>query len=480
MKKIISAAVITAILLTFTACEIKRPAPSEPQPVGGENSQYIPQVVRIPDKDLKRWDVLPEIPETPQNELEYEIADDKVAVTGYNGSVRAVYIPETIDGKTVTKVVLKDLDIDEVIFPKTAEECRLFGCAVKYVNVVNSNSYFYCDNIEAIYIEDGVAEVNSSLLRSGEENIRRVRMPETITKIGGHTFSSCKKLEYIEIPEGVTEIGEYAFGNCSMLTEITLPDGVSVISEALLSGCDSLKTVRLGSGVKIIEDGAFNHCDSLSEIEIPEGTEYIGDSFRYTALTSLKLPDSLLCLDAAAFVGTSESLNITVNGKTYLKLDDELFKQFYKDDLLIYKGVVRDCWKQASGELVVPEGVTEIGDYAITFNDTIMKITLPKSLKIIHDGAFNGCKALSEIVIPEGVTEIGALVFDGCKSLKKIALPDSLTELDNMAFADISYNEEDAFKDFEITYKGKTYAYTNEDIRELYSLFYKPFYGEVE
>lgn len=471
MKKIISAAVITAILLTFTACEIKRPVqPSEPQSVGGENSQYIPQVVRIPDKDLKRWDVLPEISETPQSEFEYETADGGVFVTGYKGSGRAVYIPETIDGKTVKKVVLKDLDIDEVIFPKTAEECRLSDCPVKYANVVNSNSRFSCDNIEAIYIEDGVTEVNSSLLlRSGEENIKRVRMPSTITKIGDHTFSRCKKLEYIEIPEGVTEIGENAFMSCKLIEEIKLPEGVSIIPKDAFSGCDNLKTVRLGSSVKIIEDGAFSHCDSLSEIEIPEGTEYIGDSFRYTALTSLKLPDSLLCLDAAAFVGTPDGLTITVNGKTYHKLDDELYKQFYKDDLLIYNGVVRDCWKQASGEITVPEGVTEIGDYAITFNDVITKITLPDSIKIINDGAFNGCKALTEVNIPEGVTTIGALVFDGCMSLKKIALPDSLEEIDIMAFDDISYNGDHAFKDWEITYKGE--IYTEDNIRDLYLLF---------
>lgn len=469
MKKVISAAVITAFLLTLTACEIKRPAPSEPQSVGGEISEYIPQVVRIPDKDLKRWDVLPEIPETPQGELEYEITDDAVTVTGYTGSGRAVCIPEKIDGKTVTKVVLKKLDIEEVIFPKTAEECRLSDCPVKYANVVNSNSSFYCDNIEALYIEDGVTEVNSSLLRSGEENIKRVRMPSTITKIGDHTFSRCKKLEYIEIPEGVTEIGENAFMSCKLIKEIKLPEGVSIIPKDAFFGCDNLKTVRLGSSVKIIEDGAFNHCDSLSEIEIPEGTEYIGDSFRYTAFTSLMLPDSLVCLDAAAFVGTSDSLNITVNGKTYLKPDDELFKQYYKDDLLIYNGVVRDCWKQASGEITVPEGVTEIGDYAITYNDTITKITLPSSLKIINDGAFNGCKALTEVNIPEGATSIGALVFDGCTSLKKIALPDSLEEIDIMAFDDISYDGDHAFKDWEITYKGE--IYTEDNIRDLYLLF---------
>ena len=45
-------------------------------------------------------------------------------------------------------------------------------------------------------------------------------------------------------------------------------------------------------------------------------------------------------------------------------------------------------------EIVIPESVTEIGNYA-----------------------FSGCKSLKEVVIPNGVTEIGNSVFNSCESL---------------------------------------------------------------
>ena len=54
---------------------------------------------------------------------------------------------------------------------------------------------------------------------------------------------------------------------------------------------------------------------------------------------------------------------------------------------------------------VIPEGATEIGDYA-----------------------FIGCESLRSVVIPDGVTEIGKDVFEGCNNLIIKCSPDSTAE----------------------------------------------------
>ena len=64
------------------------------------------------------------------------------------------------------------------------------------------------------------------------------------------------------------------------------------------------------------------------------------------------------------------------------------------------------CPKEFVGEYVIPEGVTEIGDYA-----------------------FSGCQSLSEVVIPEGVTKIDEGAFLNCKNLVKVSLPTSLLHM---------------------------------------------------
>lgn len=275
--------------------------------------------------------------------------------------------------------------------------------------------------------------------------------------------------KYINIPcDDMTISGGYE------LEKVYIEDNVTELSDYFLAFQKNLNQVRMGSNIKVIEDNAFAHCEALKSLEIPEGVEYIGDAFRSTGFAELKLPSTLVALHKDAFVWCSDDMAIVYNGKSYTRRDDELFRQFYPNDLLIYNNVVIDCWDNVT-EITVPDGVTEIGDYAFSFQKKITNITLPPSVRIIHDGAFDECEELREIVIPEGVEELGALVFDGCKSLKKIDLPDSITTLDDMAFTDISRDEAEAFKDCEITYKGETYK-TNEEIIELYRLFPNTFY----
>lgn len=284
------------------------------------------------------------------------------------------------------------------------------------------------------------------------------------------TLSYCPA-KYVNVPcDNMHIYGEEA------LEKVYIEDNVTVISKSLLCSQEALEQVRMGSSIKVIEEGAFQSCTALRELGIPEGVEYIADAFRYTAFTKLTLPNSLVGLHKEAFVMASDSTEIVYNGKSYSRRDDELFRRFYPNDLLIYNNVVMDCWDNAT-EITIPDGVTEIGDYSFSFQRKITKITLPPSVRIIHNGAFSSCEALNEIVIPEGVEELGSLIFDGCKSLKKIDLPDSISSIEKMTFTDINRKEEDAFKDFEVTYKGVTYSSANDEIGELWKLFLKP-WGE--
>ena len=52
------------------------------------------------------------------------------------------------------------------------------------------------------------------------------------------------------------------------------------------------------------------------------------------------------------------------------------------------------------GSFVIPDGVTEIKNYA-----------------------FEDCTSLTNIVIPDGVKKIGVYAFYRCESLKKVSLP---------------------------------------------------------
>lgn len=67
--------------------------------------------------------------------------------------------------------------------------------------------------------------------------------------------------------------------------------------------------------------------------------------------------------------------------------------------------------------VIIPEGVTRIGENAFYGCSGLKTLRLPESLKIIEDNAFYGCRALENCPIPQGVKTIGSGAFGGCSAL---------------------------------------------------------------
>ena len=90
----------------------------------------------------------------------------------------------------------------------------------------------------------------------------------------------------------------------------------------------------------------------------------------------------------------------------------------------------------AVGEVIFPEGVTEIGERAFHSSISLEKITLPESLRHIRDSAFADCAALREVRLPERLEklEIGHCAFSGCRSLQQLQLPQGLAAIQAGAF----------------------------------------------
>ena len=93
-----------------------------------------------------------------------------------------------------------------------------------------------------------------------------------------------------------------------------------------------------------------------------------------------------------------------------------------------------DC--QGLTSVTIPNGVTSIG--RCTFYDclNLTHITIPDSVTEIEQLAFIGCSGLISITIPNGVTSIGYSAFEGCRKLTNIILPNSITSIESYIFKD--------------------------------------------
>ncbi len=77
-------------------------------------------------------------------------------------------------------------------------------------------------------------------------------------------------------------------------------------------------------------------------------------------------------------------------------------------------------------EVVMPDSITEVQDYAFSNNDNLKSVKLSKNVKVIGVNAFFKCKALTSIELPSTLKEIGVYAF--CATgLESVVIPESNT-----------------------------------------------------
>lgn len=88
--------------------------------------------------------------------------------------------------------------------------------------------------------------------------------------------------------------------------------------------------------------------------------------------------------------------------------------------------IVKNLIDRSITEIVIPEGITEIGTNAFTDCSHLEKVIIPNSVTNIKTSAFYKCTSLTNITIPNGVTKIGDSAFWGCSKLTQIVIPNSV------------------------------------------------------
>ncbi|MCH5342595.1 MAG: leucine-rich repeat domain-containing protein [Acetatifactor sp.] len=106
------------------------------------------------------------------------------------------------------------------------------------------------------------------------------------------------------------------------------------------------------------------------------------------------------------------------------------------------EGNVLTKYRGTDTEVTVPNTVSVIGEGAFENNGRITRVILPNSVEQIKPYAFWGCDNLSTVSLGSGLTEVGDYAFAGAKGLKRMTIPNSVTRIGIGAFADCVNMEE--------------------------------------
>ena len=387
------------------------------------------------------------------NRLTYSSSDGEATITGCEGSAQVVIIPESIDGCPVTAIgegaFSTQNDLRNITIPHgvvTIGENAFSGCDELFKVNYDGMEYQWNHDMTIAEGNDVLKNAMKSYLRSLSDNgscgetgwgwdsdsgtliingqgtildcqkdwapwgkyrdeIRRVIIEDGVNRIGDYSFNDCSELTELTIPASVTEVGRNPFANCASLTSINVEEGNSAFfsidgvlysnDNKVLISCPAGKQgdFEIPDGVNIIAEHAFEGCSGLTGLSMPEGLTTIGEEAFYECdgLTEIEIPANVTSINESSFDGCDAIKTVVVaeeNAK-YKSVGGVLYMR--EPAKMIY------CPFEITGAIEIPEGVESISSRAFLNRSSLTSVTIPKSVILINQWAFDGCTSLTDV-----------------------------------------------------------------------------------
>ena len=297
--------------------------------------------------------------------------------------------------------------------------------------LIGDYAFSGCSGLTSVTIPNSVTSIGNSAIY-GCSGLTSVTIPNSVTSIGKSAFYGCSGLTSVTIPNSVTTIGSSAFRECTGLTSVTIPNSVTSIGDWTFYGCAGLTSITIPNSVTTIGNWAFYGCSGLTSVTIPNSVTSIGKSAFYgcSGLTSVTIPNSVTTIGSSAFFKCTglTSVNIT-DLSAWCKIDfgnSEANPLYYAKKLKLNGKEIKD--------LVIPNDITEIKDYAFYGCSGLTSVTIGNSVTSIGYNAFSYCHSLTSITIPNSVTSIGTSAFYNCTNLTSVTIGNSVTTIGSSAF----------------------------------------------
>ncbi len=256
-------------------------------------------------------------------------------------------------------------DISSITIPRSVTDIKIYA-------------FDFCGGIQSIMVEEGNTIYNSrnncnAIIKTSNNTLivgcQNTIIPSGIVRIESRAFAGCTGLKSIEIPNTVTSIGSNAFYSCTSLDSIEIPQSVTNIESAAFQVCSSLRNIVIPNSVTDIRSSTFSGCSGLKSIVIPNSIKSIGTD----AFSGCNSFETVYISDLSAWCKISFTSNSLNNAK----------------HLILNGSEIKD--------LIIPNEVTKISDYAFSRFPYITSVTIPNSVTSIGNGAFSNCSQIKSV-----------------------------------------------------------------------------------
>ncbi|EAY21630.1 hypothetical protein TVAG_013970 [Trichomonas vaginalis G3] len=363
--------------------------------------------------------------------------------------------------------------------PSCFENCRsLKDFQASQILLINRYAFKNCQSLES-FTFSGIHLYSGAF--QGCSKLKTLNGLHSYSSGSPYLFSECTSLERVEtnnVAEGMfsncyslievkihgNKIKPRAFQYCYNLEKITFVNPISVIPEYFFYGCSKLYDINLES-ITTIGKYAFYNTSLHDGINLKQTTEIGKRAFAYSNVKSIVFGKPINCYNIKPLFEKvsqvqifSKCINlekITFEDIGFISLeifrDCEELKTIefgehyqYKDGMLI--GSIPDSETtiytynitEANKELIIPENVKVIYQYAFFKAKNIQKITIGNHVTI-QQYAFCSMYSLEEVTINSEQIPTGC--FFRCPKIKSVTLGDSVKSIHDYAFSSTNVKE---------------------------------------
>lgn len=369
----------------------------------------------------------------------------------YTGNASNVVIPNDINiiGKNAFKGNNKVITIHIPTNVETIKESAFENCSsLKEIIVdgktsslkdIENNAFSNCVALENISFSNAINKIGEYAFYNCYKLKNVTLESEYLSVIEKYSFANCNSLDNIRLSSSIVKIGDYAFFHCN-LKEVIIPSSVLEIGDYAFSSNGLADNV-------LLEPSSWTITPSIKKLTFANNSliNKIGKyAFLNNIIDEINLPDNEIYLDEYCFSGSSKIKSFTIKNSYYVtqgiiansnsinKVDISSSKNL----LSAFGGNILDV-PETLNTIEVIDG-DSILPYAFSSFGMVKEIILPESITSIGEYAFYGCYSIKSINI-SNVTKIYANAFTGCSNLETINFSNSLEYIGSKAFMATKY-----------------------------------------